>query len=63
MNRDIVVRPAALADLDALADLYARMYRPYWDWSREPGETDDDLREQYRMAFARRLGAEKSDRL
>lgn len=61
VNRDVNVRPATLADLEEVADLYARMYRPYWDWSREG--TLDETRERYRTRFARRLGARESGRV
>ena len=61
VNRDVNVRPATLTDLEEVADLYARMYRPYWDWSREG--TLEEIRERYRIRFARRLGASESDRV
>jgi GNAT superfamily N-acetyltransferase len=61
VNQKVSVRPAALADLEELADLYAQMYRPDWDWSREG--TLDETRERYRTLFARRLGERDSGRV
>jgi GNAT superfamily N-acetyltransferase len=61
MNRDVAVRPAILADLEKIAGLYARMYRPYWDWSRHG--TPQEVRERYHARFAQRLSAEDSDRV
>ena len=59
-NDEVTVRRAALADLEELADLYARMYSPYWDWSREG--TIAEVRERYRARFAMRFGEKESDR-
>jgi ribosomal protein S18 acetylase RimI-like enzyme len=61
VNRDVNVRPATMVDLEDVANLYARMYRPYWDWSREG--TLEEIRERYRTRFARRLGARESGRV
>ncbi len=61
LNQEVTVRPATLADLEEIADLYARMYSPYWDWSRE--DTLEETREKYRARFARRLSARESDRV
>ena len=60
-NDEVNVRQAALADLDAISDLYARMYSPYWDWSREG--TIAEVRERYCARFAQRLGKEQGDRV
>lgn len=61
VNREVAVRPAALADLDELADLYAHMYRPYWDWKRDG--TVPEVRETYRARFAERLAEPAADRV
>ncbi len=61
LNREVTVRQATLADLEEIADLYARMYSPYWDWSRDG--TLEEVREGYHAIFARRLSAEDSDRV
>lgn len=61
LNHEVTVRPATLTDLEEIADLYARMYSPYWDWSRDG--TPEEVREEYRAIFARRLSAEDSDRV
>jgi ribosomal protein S18 acetylase RimI-like enzyme len=60
LNREVTVRQATLADIEEIADLYTRMYSPYWDWSRNG--TLEEVREEYRAIFARRLSAEDSDR-
>jgi len=59
-NQEVTVRPATLTDLDKIADLYARMYSPYWDWSRDG--TLEEVREKYRSRFAQRLSGKESDR-
>jgi GNAT superfamily N-acetyltransferase len=61
VNHEVTVRQATLQDLGKIADLYARMYSPYWNWSREG--TVRDAREEYRARFARRLSQEHSDRV
>jgi len=61
VNHEVIARPAVLTDLEEIADLYARMYSPYWDWSREG--TLEEVREEYRDTFDRRLSAEESDRV
>jgi GNAT superfamily N-acetyltransferase len=61
VNQEVSVRPAALADLEELADLYAQMYRPDWDWSHEG--TLDETRARYRTLFTRRLGEMDSERV
>jgi GNAT superfamily N-acetyltransferase len=61
VNRDVNVRTATMADLEAVADLYARMYQPYWDWTREG--TLEETRERYHTRFAHRLGAGESGRV
>jgi GNAT superfamily N-acetyltransferase len=61
VNHAVAVRPAAGADLEEMAELYARMYSPYWDWSREG--TLGEVREAYRARFAQRLTAGDSDRV
>ncbi|MDY7079578.1 MAG: GNAT family N-acetyltransferase [Chloroflexota bacterium] len=60
-NHEVTVRLATLADLEEIADLYARMYSPYWDWSRDG--TPEEVREGYRAIFARRLTEKDSDRI
>jgi GNAT superfamily N-acetyltransferase len=60
-NHGVTVRPATLADLEEITDLYMRMYSPYWDWSRDG--TPEEVREEYHAVFARRLSAENSDRV
>ena len=61
MNRAVTVRQATLADLEKIADLYARMYSPYWDWSRN--DTLEEVREEYYARFAQRLSEQESDRV
>jgi len=61
LNHEVTVRPATLADLEEIADLYARMYSPYWDWSRDG--TPEEVREEYRAIFARRFTEKESDRV
>jgi GNAT superfamily N-acetyltransferase len=61
LNQAVAVRPANAADLEEMADLYTRMYSPYWDWSREG--TLGEVREAYRARFAQRLTASDSDRV
>jgi GNAT superfamily N-acetyltransferase len=61
VNHEVTVRQATLQDLEKIADLYARMYSPYWNWSREG--TVEDVREKYRARFAHRLSQEQSDRV
>lgn len=61
LNREVTVRQATLADLEEIADLYARMYNPYWDWSRDG--TLEEVREEYRAIFARRLTEKESNRV
>jgi GNAT superfamily N-acetyltransferase len=60
VNHEVAVRRATLQDLERIADLYARMYSPYWNWSREG--TVEDVREEYRARFAHRLSQKQSDR-
>ena len=61
LNHEVIVRPATLTDLEEVANLYARMYSPYWDWSRDG--TPKEVREEYRAIFAQRLGVEDKDRV
>jgi len=61
VNHEVTVRRATLANLEEIADLYARMYSPHWDWSREG--TVEEVREEYRARFAHRLSQEQSDRV
>lgn len=61
VNHEVTVRQATLQDLESIADLYARMYSPYWDWSREG--TVENVREEYWARFAQRLSQEQSDRI
>jgi GNAT superfamily N-acetyltransferase len=61
LNREVIVRPATLADLEEISDLYARMYSPYWDWSRDG--TLEEGREKYHGRFAQRLSEKESDRV
>jgi GNAT superfamily N-acetyltransferase len=61
VNHEVTVRQATLQDLGKIADLYAHMYSPYWNWSREG--TVEDVREEYRTRFAYRLRQEHSDRV
>ena len=61
LNHEVTVPPATLADLEEIADLYARMYSPYWDWSRDG--TPEEVREKYHARFAQRLSEEESDRV
>jgi GNAT superfamily N-acetyltransferase len=61
VNHEVAVRQATLLDVEEMADLYARMYSPYWDWSRDG--TVEDVREAYRARFAQRLSEEESDRV
>jgi GNAT superfamily N-acetyltransferase len=60
VNHEATVRQAALADVEEIADLYARMYSPYWDWSRSG--TPEEEREKYRARFAERFCEKESDR-
>lgn len=61
VNHEVTVRRATPADVEEIADLYARMYSPYWDWSRH--DTLEEVREKYRARFAQRLGEKESDRV
>ncbi|MCK4314879.1 MAG: GNAT family N-acetyltransferase, partial [Anaerolineae bacterium] len=61
LNNEVTVRPATLAELEEIADLYARMYSPYWDWSRDG--TLEEGREKYHGRFAQRLSEKESDRV
>jgi mycothiol synthase len=61
VDHEVTVRQATLQDLERIADLYARMYSPYWDWSRDG--TVEHVREEYRARFAHRLSQEHSDRV
>lgn len=61
LNHEVTVRQATLADLEEIADLYTRMYSPYWDWSRSG--TLEQVRAKYRARFARRLSEKESDRV
>ena len=61
LNREVIVRQATLADLEEMSDLYARMYSPYWDWSRDG--TLEEVREKYHGRFAQRLSEKESDRV
>jgi GNAT superfamily N-acetyltransferase len=61
LNREVIVRQATLADFEEISDLYARMYSPYWDWSRDG--TLEEGREKYYGRFAQRLSKEESDRV
>jgi GNAT superfamily N-acetyltransferase len=60
LNHEVTVRQATLADVEEMADLYARMYSPYWDWSRD-GPLEE-MRERYHNRFAQRLSEGESDR-
>ncbi|MCK4450199.1 MAG: GNAT family N-acetyltransferase [Anaerolineae bacterium] len=61
LNHEVVVRQATLADLEEMSDLYARMYSPYWDWSRDG--TLEEVREKYHARFAQRLSERENDRV
>jgi len=61
LNHEVTVRPAILSDLEEIADLYARMYSPYWDWSRSG--TPEEIQERYHARFARCLREKESDRV
>jgi mycothiol synthase len=61
VNHEVTVRQATLHDLERIVDLYARMYSPYWNWSREA--TVEHVREEYRARFAHRLSQEQGDRV
>ena len=61
LNHEVTVRPAILSDLEEIADLYAQMYSPYWDWSRDG--TLEEVREKYHGRFAQRLSEKESDRV
>ncbi len=61
LNHEVTVRQATLANLEEIAALYARMYSPYWDWSRDG--TLEEVREKYHARFTQRLSAEDSDRV
>jgi len=61
VNHEVAVRQATRADLEEIADLYTRMYSPYWNWARDGSL--EEVREEYRTVFARRFSEKESDRV